>query len=326
MTMFSGLFSQPAFQAIAAGLLSGAVAGTAIVGSGILPLEPQREDPKFVALLACPGGGPELARVPAGHELLITGRSEDGTWLEVYIGEPGVERAWAPAPALRSAAAIDALPVSACDTTQTFLPTLGPPESTDPPVTAVPGTIVPPTEVPTPGPTLPPGATPTPTPRPTPTPKITPSPKPTPTKTPTPKPPTPVPTAVPTLFIDQTAPTLTNLTNNGEPCNDGVRCIYRPSATCSNTDTVTVSVTATDPDDPVSAVMLYYRPVGGSVVEVFMTHPAGSDVWSGAISAQDSWNDGQVTYWVQAVDTHQNYTDPTYPPIAYELYMGICLF
>lgn len=322
MTMLGGLtsmFTQPAFQAVATGLLTGVVVGSTMIASGILPLEPQREDPKFVALLACPGVGPELARVPAGQQLLITARSEDGAWLEVYLGEPGVDFAWAPAPALRAASTLDALPVSQCDTSQTFLPTLGPPDPTDAPPTGVPATVVP-----TPGPTLATGTTATPTPPPTPTPKITASPKPKPTKTATPTP-TPVP-PTPTPFIDQTAPSLTGLTPDREACEvfgEQKYCIYRPSASCSTATTVTISVTATDSGSGVKAVTLFYRPLGGSVTSVNLTL-GGSNVWNGVIAALDSWNDGEVEYWVTAEDNAFNFTNPTYPAANKELYVGMC--
>lgn len=293
MSMFSGLtsmFAQPAFQAVAAGLLTGAVIGSTMVASGILPLEPQREDPKFVALLACPGGGPELARVPAGQQLLITARSEDGAWLEVYIGEPGVEFAWAPAPAFRAASALDALPVSACDTSQTFLPTLGPPEPTVTP-TGVPATVLP-----TLAPTLGPGATASPTPRPTPTPKVTQTPNPTPTKKPPTAPPTLPPTAPPiTAPPDTTDPVLSGLTAN---------------PTCVGPDIAAsrISVQATD-NVAVLSVSLGISPPGASAFVVSMTHGSGN-TWFYDVFNNGAWGEGHINYTVTAQDFGGNTSDP----------------
>ena len=314
MTMLSGLtsmFAQPALQAVAAGLLTGAVIGSTMVASGILPLEPQREDPKFVALLACPGGGPELARVPAGQQLLITARSEDGAWLEVYIGEPGVEFAWAPAPALRAASALDALPISACDTSQTFLPTLGPPEPTVLPPTAVPGTVLPTVS-------LPPGVTASPAPPATPTPRVTasPTPKPTPSKTPTPTavpptavPPTPTPTPVPptpTPEPPNNAPTISNLARTQQCIDNGT----------SSQSVVTVTATDPDPGDTLTVRLRigfrdsfnnqYYR-----LGSLAMT-PIGGNQWSYTLTAAQfqsyNWHlwseDREVTFDVTARDNH----------------------
>ena len=314
MTMLSGLssmFSQSAFQAVAAGLLTGAIVGSTVVASGILPLALEPEQPKLVALVACPGGGPELARVPAGQELLITGRSEDGSWLEVYLGQPGVDFAWVPAPALRAASTLDALPIRECDTSMTFLPTLGPPPTVIPP-TAVPGTVIPTPEL-----TLPPGVTAspappaTPTARPTPTAKVTASPKPTPTKTATPpKTPTPTlevtpePTAEPPP--PNNPPSISNLSRTQQ-------CIDNGS---SSQSVVTVTATDPDPNDTLTVRLRigyrdsfnnqYYR-----LGSLAMT-PVGGNQWSYTLSAAlfQSYNwhtwpeDREVTFDVTARDNH----------------------
>ncbi len=303
------MFSQSAFQAVAAGLLTGAVVGSTVVASGILSAEPQREEPKFVALLACPGGGPELARVPAGQELLITARSEDGTWLEVYVGQPGVTYAWAPAPALRAASALDALPVSECDTSQTFLPTLGPPETTGVPSTGVPATVVP-----TPGPTIPgvsasaaPPATPTP--RPSGTPKPTASKTATPSKTPTSPPPTPTPTPVPptpTPEPPNNAPSIFNLSRD-RPCVDN-------GPTASQT-IVTVFASDPDPGDTLTVRLRLGRIYQGNqyyrLGSFLMTHVGGgqynytifvSDLQ--AYGFNSAVADSEITFDVTARDNH----------------------
>ncbi|MEO8274232.1 MAG: hypothetical protein ABI620_09205, partial [Chloroflexota bacterium] len=128
------MVAQPAIQAVVAGVLTGAIAGTAIASAGV-PFGAPSDAPK-VALQACPGTGPVLAHVPGGQTMLVTARSADGAWLEVYLGEPGVDRAWAPASALTLQAPVDGLPVGGCE-----------------------GVPLP---SPTPPPTLAPGATPSP--------------------------------------------------------------------------------------------------------------------------------------------------------------------
>ena len=102
--------------AIAAGVLSGAVLGGAGVASGLIPVGGSRAGPA-VALMACPGPGRELARIPDGQTLLVIARSADGAWLQVYVGEPGIDRAWVPATKLRLQSAAAGLPVADCGTT-----------------------------------------------------------------------------------------------------------------------------------------------------------------------------------------------------------------
>jgi hypothetical protein len=154
-------------MAIAAGVVSGAVIGTAAVVGGLIPTG--GTNGSTIALLACPGSGPEVARITSGQHMLVTAKSADGTWLLVYIGEPGVAGGWAPAAALRLQDATANLPVSECGTEvalATQLPTLGPPSfvpSPTPLVTIEPTLAPTPTVKPTPKPT------PKKTPRPTPT-------------------------------------------------------------------------------------------------------------------------------------------------------------
>src|SRR5947209_1835971 len=168
------LLTQRGVQAIAAGLLSGAVGGSALVATGLVPLGGTRLAPPTVALMACPGAGGTLAQVTTGQSLLVTARSADGRWLEVYIGEPGIDRAWVPADSLRLQSAADGLPVADCAAPATATPgPLGSPAATG---TALPAPTIEATVAPsaTLGPTLAPGVTPSPTPRPTATPKPTP--------------------------------------------------------------------------------------------------------------------------------------------------------
>lgn len=334
----SSMIAQPTFQAVAAGLLSGAVIGSTVVASGILPLEPERAEPQFVALLACPGAGPELARVPAGQELLITGRSADGAWLEVYIGEPGVERAWAPAPALRAESAISALPIAACD-----LP-IGPP-------TLGPATLGPPTQVvqtspPTPtvtatvAPTLPPGVTASPPPPATATPRVTasPTPKPTPTKTPTvtaTPTPTPFVTPSPTPLItpppDLTPPSITNVNIAGAYTNgDGNYYIYAPAAAGCPYHSATISASVTDAGGSGLAgftVTLRWKDPFGTQYNQQMSYSLATFRYTKTISAVNGWPENTwIQYWITASDNAGNQAMTSSPPDnAHWLFTGQCL-
>ena len=79
------LFAQRAVLAIGTGLLSGVVIGAGGVAAGLIPVGGSHVAPT-VALLSCPGSGPELTRIAAGQTLLVTARSRDGLWLQVYVG------------------------------------------------------------------------------------------------------------------------------------------------------------------------------------------------------------------------------------------------
>ncbi|HET7182716.1 MAG TPA: hypothetical protein VFI15_10830, partial [Candidatus Limnocylindrales bacterium] len=110
MSFLSGLLTQPATLAIGTGLLAGVVTGGAVVATGALSSPPPQE----LALVSCPETGTVVAKVQSGAQMLVTAKSADGGWLEVYIGEPGVDRGWAPTSALRFTASADALPVDSC--------------------------------------------------------------------------------------------------------------------------------------------------------------------------------------------------------------------
>ena len=80
------VLTQHGMQAIGAGVLSGLVGGSALVATGAIPLGGTVRQPTVEAL-ACPGTGPALATIGDGSPLLVTGRSSDGSWYEVYLGD-----------------------------------------------------------------------------------------------------------------------------------------------------------------------------------------------------------------------------------------------
>ena len=69
---------QPGAQAIAAGALAGALGTGALAAAGALPLSDQAPGTATVALLACPGSGLVVTRIPSGATWLVTARSTDG--------------------------------------------------------------------------------------------------------------------------------------------------------------------------------------------------------------------------------------------------------
>ncbi|HEX5240408.1 MAG TPA: hypothetical protein VFW20_05370, partial [Candidatus Limnocylindrales bacterium] len=223
------LIGQPAVQAVVAGALTGAVGGTALIGTGIVPIGTSHETAPTLALVSCPGSSTVLGQVTTGQPLLVTARSRDGQWLQVYIGAPGLDRAWAPATSVSLQSSGDTLPVADCSAPATPLATLAAPSpAPTPAVSAVAsptaGPTASPTASPLPTPTLAPGQTPPPTPKPTPTAKPTAPPTPPPTAPPT-APPTPKPTLAPI--------SMTGLSSQYQCIGDGGMS--------------TISVTVTDP-------------------------------------------------------------------------------
>jgi hypothetical protein len=287
----TSLFSQSTVQAVGAGLLTGAIGGTALVATGVIPLGAETVTPATIQLLACPDAGPALAQISDGQRLLVTGKSADGTWLEVYIGQPGVDRAWAEATSLSLESGVDTLPVVACDAPPGPSPaTLPPPAATASPTVTIEPTLIP-SASPSPSPTATAKATATATvratatPKPTKKPNATKTPGPVATKTPTPAPPkaTPTPTPQPTV---NPPPSLSDLSVSQQ--------------NFCQTGSSTVSVTATDPQG-IDVVRITYRPNGGPTYGPVAMQPQGGDVWTYSITPQ-GWNEGFVSITVTAYD------------------------
>ncbi len=153
-----GLFSGPSLAALGAGLLAGAVGGGALVATGTVEFGGTPAGGAaagaVLELIPCPDQGPVIGTIPKGQEVLVTGRSADGGWLQLYWPAPGIERAWTQAGPLQLQGDPASLPIEECE--------------------------APPT--PTPRPTVEPTPSPTPTPTPSPTPSPTPTAPPKPTK------------------------------------------------------------------------------------------------------------------------------------------------
>lgn len=292
LSSFQSLLAQPAMLAIGAGLAAGAVAGTTLVVTGTLPGRPAAQ----LTLMECPDAGRQVAQVKSGVAMLVTGRNADGSWVELYVGVPGLDRGWARTANLKIDTTIDTLPVVPCVVAPAS--TLGPP---------------PPTPAPTPAPTVAPTVTATvlpsptlaPTASPAPTAKVTASPKPTrtpkPTTTPLPPPPTIPPTPAPTADVFAPSVSAPFVTSPGAYINGS----YYINADwhCAQ-PTATIHVTASDPSG-LNFVRLYYRPPGGSTTWGTM-YNVGGNTYEFVIAPNGTWLDGEIGLWAQAQDTHGN--------------------
>jgi hypothetical protein len=143
---------------LAAGGLSGVLGMSALIASGVVAPSPPAADPQTLALVGCPGSGSVVAVARPGDQMLVTGRSADGAWLQVYVPGPAGNDGWVPAATVNLLADSSALPIADCAVAAATA-TPGP---TAAPATATPTAIATATSTakPTPSPTPTPTATP----------------------------------------------------------------------------------------------------------------------------------------------------------------------
>jgi hypothetical protein len=113
------------------------------------------------------GGGVRVAglgAIPRGEKILVTGRSADGGWLQVFYPGPAFDRAWTKAGPLHLEADASGLPIAACEAPPTPTPRPTPEASTavEPSPEASPSAEPSPSAAASPSPS--PSATPSPTP------------------------------------------------------------------------------------------------------------------------------------------------------------------
>jgi hypothetical protein len=295
--------SGPTLIGIAVGGVVVGTVGSLTLGGRAAALQDQG-DP--LPLFACPDAATVIGQIQPGEQVLVTGRSDDGTWLEVHFPDGKQGRAWGEWAAFTLDADPGALPVSGCGpahsapsapaasltVTANYSPSPGPTRgqpSPGPSLAASPE----PSLTPTPSPT------PSPTPHPTATAKGSPTKGPSPAPTPTPTPtltPTPTPTPAPTPTNDTTPPSLSNLTANPSTIS------YAPD--CPDTTTITVS---TDPSG-VQSITLWYDPPGGTLgwtskAMTFWIGNASSATWRTTLSTVwPGWDQGQTPFYVVASD------------------------
>jgi hypothetical protein len=284
----SSLLAQPGLLAIGAGLLAGAITGSTLVVTGTLPSRPA---PQLV-LRECPDAGRDVARVDAGVSILVTGRNPDGTWVELYVGVPGIDRGWAPASAVKAQATLDTLPVVQCVVAP--LASAVPPGTTGPTIGSTPAPSVVATVLPS--------VSAEPSPGPTATPKPSPSAKPTATPAPTPVP-TPTPTPAPTPDVFAPLVSAPSITSPGPFGNGSYYIGVLPCAPSS----ATIHVTASDPSG-LNWVRLYYRRPTETTLYYGTMSALGGGVYEYVITPNNTWLDGEIGLWAAAQDTHGNTT------------------
>ncbi|HJP89277.1 MAG TPA: hypothetical protein VJ850_09610 [Candidatus Limnocylindrales bacterium] len=289
----ASLAAQPAV--LAAGVATGVAVGAVGVGTGAIPVTDP--GPRLVALYECPDAGRVVKSLQSSQSVLVTARTADGQWLEIYLGEAGAERGWARASSLQLKAAPDSLPVDDCTPSATgeptFASTLGPPSgpsSLEPSASALPASI--PASVA-------PSATAT----------SAPSASLAPTKTPKP---TPTPGPTPTPFF---GPFLSDLVISDPPADAGTGRYYIWPTGCSLNFHVGFELNATDPDG-METVYLWVKPVGVSAVSYFAQYEGSSSDNNGQYYAEFQsdigWGDGIVQYWFVGEDSLGNQSPPLY--------------
>src|SRR2546422_3090404 len=189
----AGLLTSHALGQVLVGGVSGIVAMSTVIATGIAPLPPAPPQAPL-ALVGCPGSGSVIAIAQAGEKMLGTAKSQDGSWLRVYVPGPAARDGWVPANSVALLADGTSLPVAGCGDVRADKGTPAP--------TGTPGIAL---ASPTPTLASTPGASPTPTPTQKPNAKPTAAPTTAPqtiapTKAPPPPPtkaPTPTPNGVP---------------------------------------------------------------------------------------------------------------------------------
>jgi len=294
MSMLAGLLPKLASLAVqpvvlAAGVATGVTVGAIGVGTGAIPVT---DSPPYNAVLyECPGSGRIVTSIAPNQNVLVTARSADGQWLQIYVGSAGAERGWAPASSLQLRAAPESLPVEDCT-----------PESTPPPAsvaptgapTAAPLSAPPsvePSALPSAAPSLvptsvPPSASPTPEPSATEVATATPS-------------PTPGPTSPGPYFSDFT------IYDPPKDPSTGNYLMYPPGCTGYFTH-AGMTVVVTDPDG-VGAVFLYYQPSGAGSWSSVEMQWEGGNLYDAQISSDGTWGDGPVSYYITAWDSNEEY-------------------
>ena len=110
--------------ALAAGLVTGVLGGAVGVGTGAIPVTDA--GPRLTAVYECPDSNRIVTRLAPEQQVLVTARTANGAWLQLYLGEPDAERGWATATALRLPSSADSLPIADCT------PSSSPPDGTQP--------------------------------------------------------------------------------------------------------------------------------------------------------------------------------------------------
>ena len=281
----ASLFTGNSLLAIAAGLIVG-VAGTGtLLATGAVHVGGGATAPASstagLQLVACPDAGPVIGTLPQGEKVLVTGRTSDGTWLQIYYPGPAFDRAWTKAGPLQLEADASGLPVAACEAPLSPSPAPSPGPST---------AVVEPSPQASPSPQPSPSPSPSPSAGPSPSPSPRPSPSPSPTPTPTPKP------------TPNTPPVIASLSpSTGAVSYDqGAYCPTAPK-------TVTFTLKASDAGAVTSATLYWRKPGATAYTAAPMTLSGGSaqnGTWRVTLdtTANGITTAGRLTYYAVAQD------------------------
>ena len=277
----ASLFTGNSLLAIAAGLIVG-VAGTGtLLATGAVHVGGGATAPASstagLQLVACPDAGPVIGTLPQGEKVLVTGRTSDGTWLQIYYPGPAFDRAWTKAGPLQLEADASGLPVAACEAPLSPSPAPSPGPST---AVVEPSPQASPSPQPSPSPSPSPSAGPSPSPSPRPSPSPSPTPKPTP----------------------NTPPVIASLSpSTGAVSYDqGAYCPTAPK-------TVTFTLKASDAGGVTSATLYWRKPGATAYAAAPMTLAGGtaqSGTWRVTLdtTANGITTAGRLTYYAVAQD------------------------
>ena len=266
--------------AIAAGLIVGIVGSGTLIATGAVHVGGGHAapipTPVGLQLVACPDAGPVIGSIPRGEKVLVTGRSADGAWLQVYYPGPAFDRAWTKAGPLQLEADSATLPVASCETPPTPTPRPTPGAST--------AVVASPEASPSVEPSASPAASPSPSP--SAEPSASPGVSPTPTPKPTPN--------LPPVIAGFTASTKTLSYDQGAYC---------PTATQS----VTFTLRASDAGGVASATLYWRKPGVTSYTPLPMQMAGGSaqsGTWTATVDTKSNgpWNAGNFAAYAVVLD------------------------
>jgi hypothetical protein len=285
-----GLVTTHAVQVVA-GALSGVLAMSAAIATGVVPTGPSSDGPQTLALVGCPGSGSIVAVAKPGDQMLVTAKNADGSWLRVYVPGPVAKDGWVQAGSLELLADGSSLPVAAC------IQVAGATGVPGPSPTGVMATVSP-TGVATPSAGQ--GASPTTkaTAKPTAAPTATTGEAPPPTTGSTaPPPPTSAPTATPNVGpVFASGPSSSVPTMFGDPPDGDGDCWGLPRRT-------TIKVEVADPNG-ISGLQLFVQRPGATTFSFLHNFSNHGTYWSTLIDAY--WDHiksgGTMSFYVVATD------------------------
>jgi hypothetical protein len=252
---------------VAIGGLTGIVATAVLVASGMVPVGEPAPSPVPLALVECPGSGKVIAAAQPGEQMLVTGRSADGAWLQIYVPGPVSTQGWVPADSVRLLADGSSLPIGTCGAVADAAGSPQPTPATSPTLVA---------------PSAPTGATPSP-----------------PTATSTPIS-TPIPTATP-------APTANaGPVFSAQPTTSLTTIAFKPFGSGSCASTASITTAASDSDEVAAMQLWVKKPGAASFARLPHDFVRAGTKWTNSIdTGRDGINAaGTLAFYAVAIDAH----------------------